>query len=121
MANAKLVRDGFTIPMPKPGDGTKLMCRPDGSLYCSWDRPPARMALDAALPRSRLGYDADITDIDDNHDGSGDLGDKIRELLTGKLDDGDIEALIRLMAMTPSLLRKIVAGVGRHTTATLLP
>ena len=30
-------RSGFTIPMPKPGDGTKIFVNPDGSLSCSWD------------------------------------------------------------------------------------
>ena len=49
MATPKLVREGFNCPMPKPGDGTRIMRRPDGSLYCSWDRPAVKMALDAAI------------------------------------------------------------------------
>jgi hypothetical protein len=39
-------RSSFTVPMPKPGDGTRIFMMPDGRLRCSWDDP--RMAQDAA-------------------------------------------------------------------------
>lgn len=98
MANTKLVRDGFTIPMPKPGDGTKIMCRPDGSLYCSWDRPAARMALDAALPGTKSGgYGSADVDLDAPDSSGDDLRDQIHQLLEGKLDPADIEALLTLI------------------------
>ena len=98
MANTKLVRDGFTIPMPKPGDGTKIMCRPDGSLYCSWDRPAARMALDAALPGAKSGgYGSADVDLDTPDSSGDDLRDQIHQLLEGKLDPADIEALLTLI------------------------
>lgn len=38
-------RSSFTVPMPRPGDGTKIYMQPDGSLRCSWDN---RMAMDAS-------------------------------------------------------------------------
>jgi hypothetical protein len=98
MANTKLVRDDFTIPMPKPGDGTKIMCRPDGSLYCSWDRPAARMALDAALPGTKSGgYGSADVDLDAPDSSGDDLRDQIHQLLEGKLDPADIEALLTLI------------------------
>ena len=86
------MRDGFTIPMPKPGDGTKLIANPDGSLTCSWDKP--LMAMDAALiaPDRRSGP------FNDGGDPEGDdLPTKIHQLLDGKLDDGDIETLLELI------------------------
>jgi hypothetical protein len=103
MTTTKLVRDGFNIPMPKPGDGTRLMCRPDGSLYCSWDRPAARMALDSAIggPKGSPNYASSnaTDDIDLNTpDSTGDdLRDKIHQLLAGKVDDADIETLLALI------------------------
>ena len=50
-------RQSFTVPMPKPGDGTKILLNSDGSMTCSWDDPRGRMALDSkpgwATPRGR--------------------------------------------------------------------
>jgi hypothetical protein len=54
-------------------------------------RKPARMAMDEEMP-----------DLQDNGSGSdGDLADKIRELLVGKLDDSVIEELLSLIVGDP--------------------
>jgi hypothetical protein len=52
-------------------------------------RKPERMAMDAAL--------GDPDDNDSNVDGSDDLVDKIYQLLAGKLEPADLEALIKLI------------------------
>ena len=87
-------RDGFVCKMPKPGDGTRIMHRPDGSLYLSWDRPRT-MAMDAAIGGPRGGPD----DNDFTTPGAGgyDLEDKVRQLLEGKLSTEDLDALCNLL------------------------
>ena len=85
-------RSGFTIPMPKPGDGTKIFVNPDGSLSCSWDKP--RMAMDAAINLPPPQNTNSPFDSDPEGD---DLADKVHQLLDGKLDPGDIEELIDLI------------------------
>jgi hypothetical protein len=84
MATTKFGRSGFTIPLPKPGDGTKIFMNHDGSMTCSWDN---RMAMDAALMPPAVQGD----------NGGDDLADKIHQLLDGKLKPADIEALIQLI------------------------
>jgi hypothetical protein len=97
MVNTKFGRSGFTIPVPKPGDGTKILLNHDGTMTCSWDN---RMALDAAIggPPGSPDY-ADYNAADDNGDpdDSNDLVDKIYQLLAGKLEPADLEALIKLI------------------------
>ncbi len=52
-----MTRQSLTVPVPKPGDGTKILLHPNGTMTCSWDPPDGRMALDArpgwAMPRGR--------------------------------------------------------------------
>ena len=90
-------RDGFRIPMPKPGDGTKIVCHSDGTMTCSWDRP--RMALDAALGSKPMGYGSADNDPDDvdNNPGGDDTENKVRQLLEGKLEPADLDALCDLI------------------------
>ena len=84
-------------PCPAPAAPTMSGC-----ISC---KPFAEaMALDAAMPgATSRGYgsgDDDPSDVDDINapDSTGfDLGDKIRQLLEGKLDDADISALIALI------------------------
>src|ERR1700693_3982529 len=56
-----------------------------------------RLFLMRAPGGPTMALDAAISDPDDNGDGGEDLADKIHQLLDGKLDDADIEALIRLI------------------------
>jgi hypothetical protein len=61
MTTTKFGRSGFSVPMPKPGDGTRIYLNHDGTITCSWDN---RMAMDA-MPRRRplrLAYDNDGAD-----------------------------------------------------------
>jgi hypothetical protein len=78
----------YTTPLPSPR-GTNYEC-----LYYNIVRRPERMAMDAAIggPPGSPDY-ADYNATDD----SADLADKIYELLAGKLEPADLEALIRLI------------------------
>lgn len=111
------LRDGFVIPMPKPGDGTKIFANRDGSLTCSWDRPPApRMALDAALSFNGPAQAPQSGGGDPEGD---DLEGKVRELLTGKLDEADLDALLELIMGTGAAPQpQPIAGDSRRGMAT---
>jgi hypothetical protein len=98
MATTKFGRSGFTIPVPKPGDGTKIFMNHDGSMTCSWDN---RMALDQELDPQ-----------DDGGNPGTDLVDKIRELLAGKLEDADIEALTQLITGGEQAPAKLPPGIA---------
>ena len=74
------------------------------------------MAMDAAInvpPPRPLARSED--------EGGDDLADKIYELLTGKLDPADIEALLELIMggapQAPSFSPHRIAGAAWHTTS----
>ncbi len=82
----------YTEPMPSP-NGTNYE-----RLYIVRKPFAEAMAFDAAMPKYASGDD-DPNDIDlDTPNSRGDdLRDQIHQLLEGKLDPGDIEALIALI------------------------
>jgi hypothetical protein len=83
----------YSEPMPSP-NGTNYE-----RLYIVRKPFAEAMALDAAMPKYGSGDNGDPDDIDINEtDNEGyDLEDKIRQLLEGKLDDADVEMLIKLI------------------------
>jgi hypothetical protein len=83
----------YTEPMPSP-NGTNYE-----RLYIVRKPFAEAMAFDAAMPKYGSGDNGDPDDTDINEpDSEGyDLADKIRQLLEGKLDDADIDMLIKLI------------------------
>jgi hypothetical protein len=90
-----MTKDLYTEPCPSP-NGTNYE-----RLYII--RKPLALAMDQAMGAKYGGYgsadtvDPDDIDLDERDDEGYTLGDKVRQLLEGKLDDADLQMLIQLI------------------------
>jgi hypothetical protein len=101
--NTKLVR----VPLPNRGDGYRVIRGMDGKMTTvpltgadvALYRP--MLAMDQAMPAAKGGYGSgdDPSDIDnmDDNPAAPDTEDKVRQLLEGKLDPADLDALCNLI------------------------